>query len=283
MTNFKRLSAVFLIGGFGFIAACSDSDEDNGNGGTGGSSSGGNDNGTGGDDATGGKDGTGGDATGGKDGTGGDATGGMGGDMGGGAGEGGMGGGTGGEPPVEDDKMCGASCSTDNECGDFITSALCIDGACVGCEQDLHCEYSVTSCSMDSECSFGEVCIKDSFAGGLCAEDASAGCFSGTSTGAKKFADDSDVNVCKKDATCDAGECVSSCSDNNDCVTGEPGRKVCNTDSGMCDACASGTCDECSSDADCTGRGGTCTDGMCTCTEASSCTILPYGGTAVCE
>lgn len=284
MKNLRRLSAVFLIGGFGLVAACSDNDEDNGNGGSGGSDA------TGGSDSSGGSDASGGSGTGGNDGTGGEnATGGMGGNLGGGAGEGGMGGmtsGTGGDAPM-DDKMCVASCTADSDCGGVLAPAFCVAGECAECTADIQCEHSKTTCTSDSDCAGNIVektCIKDGDGGGICAEeDGGFGCFGATAAAAKKYSDDSDVTVCEKDSSCEAGECVSACSLDADCQFGPPGRTVCNTDSGQCDACSSGTCDECSSDADCMGKGGTCSDGVCTCTDASTCTALPHGGTAVCE
>lgn len=158
---------------------------------------------------------------------------------------------------------------------------------CAGCAEDFHCEYSRTSCTLDTDCDgiFTDTCIKDGNGGGVCAAADTIGCFFGTAFPARTFADDSEISVCKIAEVCDAGRCATRCSLQEDCTTLDAvGGDTCNTTTGACDTCASGNCPECRTDAECDGKGGSCVDGSCSCADTADCSDIPtYGGTATCE
>lgn len=182
-------------------------------------------------------------------------------------------------------------CTTRSECP---SGNLCIDGDCVeaaeSCVFNSECDggrcvdgQCRSTCSDNSECANGEQCraglcdpvecqrSADCAAGNICVDAqcfdtcnaaTGVGCEAGYACNGNGYCE-VDPNVeCRSNAECgdqicENGACISPCTCNQDCSTGE----VCNLNSGACEA-ASAPITSCEDSCDCP-SGQTCTAGAC--------------------
>lgn len=173
------------------------------------------------------------------------------------------------------------ACQSSAECVDEDAGKLCVDGACVACEQDAECAADTAYGEANGFCKEGVCGACEPGTPGCACDDqgmcASSECIADVCV----MCDRGDLDcVCRNNGTCKAGNQCDAAS--NLCVACEPGVEGCPCDAGACGdglVCQSEVCvpDPCTDGAtgcpcdngSCTSGGDYC-DGMGVCQECSS-------------